>query len=48
MVEEIRPIHDKLFTPTIDNADENLTKICYDTAHRTFMVKNYLKLWKKD
>ena len=31
MVEEIRPIHDKLFTPTIDNADENLTKICYDT-----------------
>ena len=36
MVEEIRPIHDKLFTPTIDNADENLTKICYDTAHRLY------------
>ena len=39
MVEEIRPIHDKLFTPTIDNADENLTKICYDTAHRLYGEK---------
>ena len=24
MVEEIKPIHDKLFTPKIDGADENL------------------------
>ncbi|MBM6930484.1 PolC-type DNA polymerase III [[Clostridium] spiroforme] len=36
MVEEIRPIHDKLFTPTIDNADENLQKICYETAHKMY------------
>lgn len=36
MVEEIRPIHDRLFTPTIDNADENLKKICYETAHKMY------------
>ena len=36
MVEEIKPVHDKLFTPKIDGADENLKKICYDTAHKTY------------
>jgi len=39
MVEEIRPIHDKLFTPTIDNADENLKRICYETAHKMYGEK---------
>ena len=29
MVEEIKPIHDKLFTPKIDGADENLKKDVY-------------------
>ena len=36
MVEEIKPIHDKLFTPKIDGADENLKKLCYETAHKTY------------
>lgn len=39
MVEEIRPVHDHLFTPKIDNADENLTKICYETAHKLYGEK---------
>lgn len=36
MVEVIKPVHDKLFTPKIDGADENLKKICYETAHQTY------------
>lgn len=36
MVEEIKPVHDKLFTPKIPGADDNLKKICYDTAHQMY------------
>lgn len=36
MVEEIKPIHDKLFTPKIDGADENLKNLCYETAYKTY------------
>lgn len=36
MIEEIKPIHDKLFTPTLDNSDENLEKLCYENAHRIY------------
>lgn len=36
MVEEIKPVHDKLFTPSIAGADEKLRTICYDNAHRTY------------
>ncbi len=36
LTEVIKPVHDKLFTPKIEGADENLTKICYDTAHEIY------------
>ena len=36
MVEVIKPVHDKLFTPKIEGADDNLKKICYETAHQTY------------
>lgn len=36
MVESFNVVHDKLYTPTIDGADENLTKLCYETAHRMY------------
>jgi len=29
-------VHDKLFTPHIDNADENLRQLCFDTAHKQY------------
>ncbi|MDE6952543.1 MAG: PolC-type DNA polymerase III [Erysipelotrichales bacterium] len=29
-------VHDKLFTPHIDNADENLRKLCFDNAHKQY------------
>ena len=36
MIEEIKPVHDKLFTPHIDGADENLKQMCYDNAHAMY------------
>lgn len=36
MIEEIKPVHDKLFTPHIDGADDELRKICYDNAHKLY------------
>ena len=29
-------VHDKLFTPHIENADENLRKLCFDNAHKQY------------
>jgi DNA polymerase-3 subunit alpha (Gram-positive type) len=29
-------VHDKLYTPHIDNADENLRKLCFDNAHKQY------------
>lgn len=39
MVEPMNVVHDKLYTPTIDGADENLTKLCYETAHKMYGEK---------
>lgn len=36
MVEEIKPVHDKLFTPSIEGADDELRRICYENAHRIY------------
>ncbi|WP_249030467.1 PolC-type DNA polymerase III [Tannockella kyphosi] len=36
MIEELKPVHDKLFTPFIEGADENLRSICYDNAHALY------------
>lgn len=36
LCEFIKPVHDKLYTPVIDGADEKLTEICYETAHRIY------------
>lgn len=33
MIESFNVVHDKLYTPTIDGADEKLTELCYQTAH---------------
>ena len=35
-IDEILPIHDKLYTPSIEGADENLTSLCYKTAHEWY------------
>lgn len=39
MVETFNVVHDKLYTPTIDGADENLTTLCYQTAHQMYGEK---------
>lgn len=39
MVESFNVVHDKLYTPTIDGADENLTQLCYQTAHQMYGEK---------
>lgn len=36
MVEEIRPVHDKLFTPHIEGADEELRDLCYENAYKEY------------
>ncbi len=36
MIEEIKPVHDKLFTPHIEGADEELTNLCYENAHQLY------------
>ena len=36
MCEEIIPIPDKLFTPTIDNCENLLRDLCFDTAHKLY------------
>ncbi len=36
MIEEIKPVHDKLFTPHIDGADEELTDLCYQNAYKLY------------
>lgn len=32
-IESFNVVHDKLYTPTIEGADEKLTELCYQTAH---------------
>ena len=39
MIEEINPVHDKLYTPSIDGADEELKRLCYKTAHEWYGEK---------
>ena len=36
LCEFIKPVHDKLYTPVIDGADQKLTDICYETAHQIY------------
>lgn len=36
MVDEIKPVHDKLFTPHIEGADEELRDLCYENAHKMY------------
>lgn len=36
MVEEFNVVHDKLYTPSIEGADENLTKLCYENAYKQY------------
>lgn len=36
MIDDIQPVHDKLFTPHIDGADENLRALCYENAHKLY------------
>ena len=36
MCEEIYPIKDKLYTPTIENCENLLREICYNTAHNLY------------
>ncbi len=35
-IEVVKPMHDKLYPPTIENDKENLTKICYENAHKRY------------
>lgn len=49
LCEHIYPIPDKLFTPTIDNCENMLKELCYNTAHEQYgdplpeFVENRLK-----
>ncbi len=36
MVEEVAPMKERLYTPSIDNAENLLKDICYDTAHNLY------------
>ena len=36
MIESFNVVHDKLYTPTIEGADEKLTELCYQTAHAMY------------
>lgn len=36
MVESFNVVHDKLYTPTIDGADDNLRKLCYENAYKMY------------
>lgn len=35
-IEDVKPMKDTLFTPSIDNAEEKLRDICYTTAHNVY------------
>lgn len=35
-IEDIKPMRDSLYTPSIENAEDNLKKICYDNAHELY------------
>ncbi len=35
-IDEVKPMKDVLFTPSIDNAEEKLRTICYDNAHALY------------
>lgn len=39
MIESFNVVHDKLYTPTIEGADENLKRLCYETAHQMYGEK---------
>ncbi|MDH6603201.1 DNA polymerase-3 subunit alpha (Gram-positive type) [Bacilli bacterium PM5-9] len=36
MIEEVKPIKDKLYTPKIAGVDEKLTKMCYENAYAQY------------
>lgn len=35
-IEEMRPIKDRLYTPSIEGSDEKLEAICYENAHKIY------------
>lgn len=35
-IDEVRPVADRLYTPKIKDADEKLTKLCFDNARRIY------------
>ena len=36
MIEYVYPVHDRLYPPKLENSDEDLTRICYETAHKMY------------
>jgi len=36
MIEEFEVVHNELYTPSIEGADQRLTEICYQTAYQTY------------
>lgn len=36
MIDEVKPLKEGVYTPTIDGAEENLKKLCYETAHKIY------------
>ncbi len=36
LVEVVRPVHDRLYTPVIEGSDQKLRSICYQNAHRIY------------
>ena len=36
MIEEIKPVHDKLFPPDIEDSDKKLAALCYENAHKKY------------
>lgn len=35
-IEDVKPIHDKLYPPSLKNSDEDLRRICYENAHKMY------------
>lgn len=36
MIEDVKPVHSKLYPPSLENSDEDLKRICYETAHKMY------------
>ncbi len=35
-IEEVKPVHDKLYPPFLENSDSELRRICYENAHKMY------------